>query len=248
MPQIQLLPQNPSFGSQLGQNIGQGASHGISKALGEFQKNKESEKALSGLERLLKGTGVELSDQDKDVFIKSGLKPEVAAHLVGQFAKSRQQEQIAQQKQQSELMEKEKSQQQGQKIFDTAAKMLKQGVAGIGISPGTAIGVNREGVQNRAVFDTLRSKFESQLLPLVNKGALAKQRFDYIMSLIPKSSESQRAIAGKLYALGHELGFDTGVIEEIPWFKKELDKSSGEQNIQSNKQIKEKPSLKEIFG
>ena len=49
MPGIQVLPQNPSFGSQLGQALGSGVSQGISQQLQSHYEQKQKQQQLSAL-------------------------------------------------------------------------------------------------------------------------------------------------------------------------------------------------------
>lgn len=210
------------------QGLGQGAGAGLQQSLADFHKKQTSRKQLGGVLPLLKDAGLELSPEDEKMFLESGLEPEKLIPLAGVLGKQK----ADRQKMEASEKEVQKNKDLGQEAFNVASKMLKQNLSGIGIDPLTKVGVSRKGVQNRALFNTLRSKFESVLLPMVNKGTLAKQRFDYIMSLIPKADESQRAIGGKLYALGHELGFDTSVLEEIPWLKKGVEEIEGGKEVQ----------------
>lgn len=233
---IPIIEGQPSTGTEILRGLGQGMESslpilqsGIQSKLADFNKTKRAESLTQKLE-------------------SAGYEPRIAA--LGGLAISEGQPQLFTAALQEEQKQKAA---QGQKVFDTASKMLKQNLPGIGISPGTALGTNREGVQNRAMFNTLRAKFEATLLPMVNKGNLAKPRFDYIMSLIPEGNESQRSIAGKLYALGHELGYNTDILESIPWVKETLSSIEREQfpsefTKSSFKKEKNRPSLEEIFG
>lgn len=239
---IPILDEQPSFGSELGRALGSGASRGLSEAIEGYQQRKASEKQLSGLLPLLKEAGIDFGTEDQEAFLKSGISPDKLLPFAASMAKQKQERLEGEAQQQVA----EKSKAQGQRVFDIATKMLKQNLPGIGISPTTKTGLNRQGVQNRALFNTLRSKFEATLLPMVNKGTLAKERFNYIMSLIPKADESQRSIAGKLFALGEELGYDTSELSQIPWAKKTIEKIGIEE--EPDGEVKERASLKEIFG
>lgn len=57
MPQIQVLPGVPSFGSQLGKALGGGLSQGISDSLKSFLDNKQAKQISATRDRIAKGTG-----------------------------------------------------------------------------------------------------------------------------------------------------------------------------------------------
>ena len=100
-------------------------------------------------------------------------------------------------------------------------------------SIGIAAPVNRifssEAREDIAEFNGLSARIEAALLPLVSKGTLAKDRFNYIISLLPKASDTDATNRGKLKALSREFGITLGELGQ----KKE--------------QQKEKRSLGEIF-
>ena len=73
MPQFQILEENPSFGSQLAKQLGQGVGGGISSALEEFNKNKKSEQSAAGLSELLKQTGMNIDPVSLQNAIKGGI-------------------------------------------------------------------------------------------------------------------------------------------------------------------------------
>lgn len=240
---IPIIEEQAGFGSDLARALGGGASRGLTEAIENYQQRKSSERQLSGLMPLLKEAGIELGEEDQRAFLQSGMTPEKILPFAASLAKQKQ-ERMAEE---SQMQQVEKSKAQGQHVFDVATKMLKKNLPGIGISPTTKVGLNRAGVQNRALFNTLRSKFEATLLPMVNKGTLAKERFNYIMSLIPKAEESQRSIAGKLFALGEELGYDTSELSQIPWAKEAIEKIGIDEDTATG-QTEKRVSLKEIFG
>lgn len=52
MPNLQILAANPTFGSKLGQALGQGSSEGLQQQLASFQEQKKQSKLASQLENL----------------------------------------------------------------------------------------------------------------------------------------------------------------------------------------------------
>lgn len=203
MPQIQIIPANPTFGTLLAQHLGKAVGD-IGQGYFEGQQNRQ--KRL-GTQTLLQQYGI--TPEQAEVIAKSGLQPkDILAHG-------------------DKLRPKAQAGQQGlQDVFNEMSSLVAQNAPGIGISPGTFLGLNRKGVENRAYFDTMRAKFEAALLPLVNKGSLAKERFNYIMSNIPQGSDSQRVIAGKLKALAKDLDLDASALADIPFLHEDQSQMS----------------------
>lgn len=226
MPQIQELMGNPSFGSQigraLGSGLGAGIGQGISQSIEGFQRQKQGRAALEGIKPLLKQAEFDISPEDEEAFVKSGLDPSIltnfATNLYSQKQKKKKEEQ--------DQAEQAKKQEGLQTTFNELSQMVKENAPGIGISPGTKLGINRQGVQNRNRFNTLRTRIEGALIPLVNKGSLSKERFKFILDNIPKASDSQRSIVGKLQGLATALSedgvpIDTSILGEIDFNKDE---------------------------
>jgi len=90
-------------------------------------------------------------------------------------------------------------------VFGRYDELLKtgSGLGYLGANPARLFNKGREDV---AEFNTLGASIESALMPLVNKGNLAKPRFDYIMSLVPKSSDTKGTVIGKIKGLKREFG------------------------------------------
>lgn len=248
MPQLQVLEGVPGFGERLGQALGGGIGEGISQRLQQYHQQKQNQTALQGLRPFLKEAGIE-SDQDFNQIIQSGLPAQMVANLALESAHRKRQEAFQREKleqqykmHQEKLSSKQKNEGENiQGIFDTMSKMVASDVPGIGISPLTSIGASREGVQNRAMFKSMRSGIEAALVPRVNRGALARDRFQFILSLIPDPSESQRAIAGKLAGLSEALSeegipLDTSVLKTIPWFKETLEKIEPQKKMSEQKE------------
>lgn len=83
--------------------------------------------------------------------------------------------------------------------------LLKKGNIGMGEVLKTT---NPQVREDRANFDGLALGIESTLMPLVNKGTLAKPRFDFIMSRVPSAMDTKATIVGKLKALSSMFGVD----------------------------------------
>jgi len=54
----------------------------------------------------------------------------------------------------------------------------------------------------------LSSSLEAALLPLVNKGVLSRERFKYLVGLLPKSTNTVATNKGKMKALRREFGME----------------------------------------
>jgi|SRR5665213_2871004 len=215
---VQIIPANPSFGTLLAQHLGQ-AGVDIGQGFLQGQQNKQKR---SGISTLLQQYGI--TPEQAQQISGSGIEAkDVLAH--GDKLNPQNPQQAAQQSTQT--------------VFNEMSALLAGNAPGIGVSPLTKVGLNRKGVENRAYFDTMRARFEATLLPLVNKGALSKARFDYILSNIPKASDSQRAIYGKLKALSKDLNLDPSALEAVP-FKEE--DASGMSSNKIPKSSFQKPS------
>ncbi len=225
---VQLIPQESladMLGSQIGQGLGQGFQGGISNAIQSFNEQKKTRGALSGLEPLFKQAGIDFTPEDREAFVKSGLPPEIAANFAQNIFRSKEasrlkEQQLAEKQRiaQKEEQESLKKQEGLQNTFNELGNMVIENQPGIGISPGTKIGLNRKGVENRNKFNSLRTRIEGALVPLVNKGALSKERFKFILDNVPLASDSQRSIVGKLKGLGIALSedgipIDTSILE-----------------------------------
>lgn len=61
-----------------------------------------------------------------------------------------------------------------------------------------------KGRENRAYFDVLAVGIESRLAQMLGKGTLNQKRFDYLMGLLPKASNTDATNRGKLKAFVEE--------------------------------------------
>jgi hypothetical protein len=269
---VQVLPAVPSFGEKLMGALS-GAGSTISKAVQRknamtaLQKllNPESEQpqglAGSPIQNLQQSAPQQQFNPMKMMQIyqlaeeavgPEGAKQLANAYLEKQKLSEKEQTDIRKEQRQETAKKRqevaEKSERQGniQKTFNVASSLLAKNTPGVGVSPGAFTGLSRKAIEGRNTFNTLKGKFESILLPMVNKGTLAKERFNFILSQIPDASDSQRAIAGKLRGLAESLseeGFpiDTKILDSIPWADKQL-KNLGE--VQENA---ERPPLESFF-
>lgn len=95
-----------------------------------------------------------------------------------------------------------------QTSFNTLNRLLKRGNVGFGSS---AIGSVIGGDYARDVgeFQTAAGGLEAMLVDMVSRGTLSNSRFEYITeNLLPKPTDRQATIEGKLKALGDLLGLE----------------------------------------
>lgn len=252
-PLEQLSPYINQFAQSLGQGYQQGSALKNLQALLNGEQSVAPGHAVEGGEGAIQGHSP-MNTVAAFQLAEKALGPESAKVLINDMLQSqklaekeasviRKEERQAYAKQQQEFKEKQSHQANIQKTFNVASSLLAKNTPGVGVSPGAATGLSRKAVEGRNAFNTLRGKFESILLPMVNKGTLAKDRFNFILSQIPEASDSQRAIAGKLRGLSETLseeGFsiDTKILDSIPWASKEL---------KGNLEEQERPPLESFF-
>jgi hypothetical protein len=135
-------------------------------------------------------------------------------------------------KEQKEHAEMERVKETGQKSFNGIVKLLKKGNIGRGSNILSYFG--GETARDTGEFQSLSGGLESMLVDMVSRGALSNSRFEYItQTLLPKPTDSQAEIEGKLSGLAQILGLDTSELEGGP---KKSEKGNG------------KKSLEDIFG
>ena len=133
-------------------------------------------------------------------------------------------------------------------VFSRMKEIREGGRTGYSLS-----GLTPKGRSERAEFNTLGEMFMAQLIPLVNRGALSKPRFDYIKGLIPRSTDTDAAIDGKLSALSRIFDIETGQMksEAQPEAEKSSERQQSEPAVKKiklrhkgSKQIGEVPEEK----
>jgi hypothetical protein len=96
-----------------------------------------------------------------------------------------------------DVNKKQEGTEQVRGAFNRAQEILESGATGF--SAGIATPQGRE---LRSELDTLSEVFISHLIPLLNpRGAISKERFNYIKGLVPNSTDTDAKIKGKLKAL-----------------------------------------------
>lgn len=202
----------PSRSQLLGEQLGQGLNQGISGALSQHFQQKQNQKSLSGLAPLFEQLGV--APDGIGQLVESGLSPQEAIATAGILQK----QQAAQQKARGKTTLTPEKQEGLKSVYSRMQELLNQGRLGISKSPIHLKAnpyLNPQSVEDRAEFDTLNANFEAILKDMVNTGVLSKPRFEYLLSILPKSSDRDRKIKGKLKALAQipELQFLSGSSE-----------------------------------
>lgn len=104
-----------------------------------------------------------------------------------------------------------------QKAYNRMAELLKKG--NIGYGSGIYALTGGKTAEDIGEFSSLSGALESILKDKVSKGVLSKDRFNYIVeTLLPKPTDRQATIKGKLKGLAEILELDSSVLgdEEIP--------------------------------
>ena len=216
MPQIQVLPGAPGFGSQLGQALGMGLggglSQGISAGLNQMLQQKQEAQKMQGLMSALgigagsqggsasipqasASSGVPKLSQEQ-VLAASIMNPQLAPALSSIYKN--------QQKETQDL----ESKQIAQESLDRMSDLLKEGKLGFG-SKLRSKAFGGETAESVGEFESLSGALEAQLVDKVSRGTLSNARFKYITeTLLPKPNDREATIKGKLKALSKELKLD----------------------------------------
>lgn len=100
----------------------------------------------------------------------------------------------------------------GQESFNGIAKLLKKGNVGKG--SGVLGYFGGETAKDTGEFQALSGGLEAMMVDMVSRGALSNTRFQYITeTLLPKPTDTQSEIKGKLKGLSQILGLDASQLE-----------------------------------
>lgn len=107
-----------------------------------------------------------------------------------------------------------------QQSFNTMASLLKRGNLGFGSGvKGVALGGQTS--EDIGEFTSASGAIEALLVDMVSRGTLSNSRFKYITeTLIPKPTDRDREIKGKLKGLAKVLGLDSSELLGGPQFAK----------------------------
>lgn len=176
--------------------IGKGAATGLQDQLGRFH----NEKKLTGLLPLLEKSGLNLDENQKRAFVKSGLDPEKVVQISAALGKQ----------QEAKKEKEEKIAEEKQKLQDTFSRMVELARSpniGIRTTPQQFLGGKAQ--EEQSEFTSLKAELVGALREMVNRGALTNQKFKYITEkLLPEHNDRQAKIRGKLKGIAQVLGVD----------------------------------------
>lgn len=225
---VQILPKIPGFGEQLGQTLGS-VAESLGQGFIQRRNNQLDNQILSSLESEYQSGNVSPLNMIKKFSSISPEKQAALTPIIGQFIANQTQSQgLANQ----ELARKEEV---GGTLNDIADELGK-GHSGLFNYYNKFSGKGRE---SRAYIDTKSLSLEKRLAEMVGKGALSKSRFDYLVSKLPSSNDSDATNRGKLRALAEEFKVEI----KNPKFKEAFKEESN--NPVS--QVKERPSLGSFY-
>lgn len=247
MPQIQIIPGAPGFGSQLGaalgQGLGGGLSQGISAAINQMLEQKSQEQKTA---QLLGALGLGGSQQglepqagietprasrsqmpglsQEQILAASIMNPALAPALSSIY------------KTQQKEMQESQSEKTAQESLDRMSELLAEGRLGLG-SKLKAKAFGGETAEQVGEFESLSGALEALLVDKVSRGTLSNARFKYITeTLLPKPNDREATIRGKLKALSKELGLERPESLE----SKKLTKEAAQKILDQAKGDKEK--------
>lgn len=192
--------QNPgSIADKFAQTFG--------NALGQRSPN------LGSLNQMLQMAGKPRAPKDVlgmgDIAEPSARSSNLAESLRGSSSKSPSR---AEKAQQGKEAEKEHSQQIAQDSFNRMAEILKEGK--LGRTSGLRSYLGGKTAEHSGEFTSLTGALEALLVDQVSRGTLSNTRFEYITkTLLPKPTDSEAEIKGKMKGIAGLLGLDASSLE-----------------------------------
>lgn len=254
MPIIQELLGVPStgglIGKALGEGIGGGFSAGLQQSISEFNAKKQNRNSLAGLQPLLKQAGFDLSPEENEQLLASGLNPELVARSALDLHKQRSVQEMAQQKamadreaQEQKLLADQKELMQKGKTYKSIMNKMQELKPYVGTtmvpftkSAGGHIPYT-EAAKKRANINTLRLSLEGLFRDLTLKGQFPKAIYERILEELPTSEDSEKVYQGKLDAVNQLIEAHFGQSDMAEGFEEGAPPKEGK-----------RMSLEEIFG
>lgn len=235
----------------------------IPKFFMEQEKKKKADQAFEALTGI-KGEG--LSDEFRQKILQSYLegkkqqqqfkydleKQKELKRLERENEEYKQKNAPSKPKSPTELKEEENERvhQTGQEAFDSMVSLLNKGNLGLGSDISSIFSnATREDIGE---FTSLTGALEAVLVDMVSRGTLSNTRFNYIKNdLLPKSSDSDAKIKGKLKGLAKILKFDDSSLTGKSSKKSEktiemMDAEGNTYDIPEN--LREKAKAKGLLG
>ena len=210
---VQILQENkrPSFGQKFSNAVGVGLQ-GANDFMQKKQAQEQQQQRNAQLQQL---TGMDISSLPENMQ-QEVLKSVFAKELQGE--KYGFENEKAGQKLRGEQEEKNASKKITQGAFDRIAQLIPKVGKGSGI-----LGMfGGKQAEHSGEFSSLTGALESHLVDMVNKGTLSNTRFKYITeTLLPKPTDTQDEIKGKMKGLALILDLDPSVLGSSPIYQQE---------------------------
>lgn len=207
-----MLSDVPSFGRQISAGLGSGLGQGLSQgaqlaAKMSMEKQKQSQKQQL-IQQLMGSPASEEGFQvtPEKILAATSIDPALGRNLA----------ELYKTQEKTRATEREESRVKGtaQSAFNRMAEILKEGKLGItaGLRSKSPIGFEKT-AESVGEFQSLSGALEAMLVDMVSRGTLSNTRFKYITeTLLPKPTDREPAIKGKLKALSTELGLDASAL------------------------------------
>lgn len=219
--------KRPSTSEKFGQAFAN-AGQSLGESYSDYRQTQEDKSNREKSDRAIKERfGIDLSDIDPEQ-----RKLILSQKLIGQNQQELQKNKppsASDLKSQKENEESEKVRETAQKSFNGIAGLLKKNNVGRGSGViGSLFG--GETAKDTGEFNSLSGGLEAMLVDMVSRGTLSNSRFRYITeTLLPKPTDRQKEIEGKLKGLAEILGLDAS---ELVVNEKSGDKSNGKMSLE----------------
>ena len=178
------------IGQAVGQGLGGGLQAGLTKGIESYYGHKKSRNALAGLKPLFKQAGINLSPEDEESFIESGIDPKVAADFASDIIKNKKVEDT------SELQGLSNTLDELDNLVEYTGKEIP------GFKSATYGGLNRKAVEKREQIDKMGFFAADKIFTQFNKGTVSIPKFEQIKKeLAPNSKLSEREYKARVNAL-----------------------------------------------
>lgn len=207
---VTVLPSRPPKQPSFGQQIVGGLLGGVPGAIDKFQAMEQKQQAQQ--------MQMEQENRQRDAFAEL-LGPEyrnLPMETLQEFGKialkAQADKELQAQKLSGKAQEKQQIQDTAQNAFNRMAELLHGGNLGFGSGVKSFFGGKT--AENTAEFDTLTGALEAMMVDMVSRGTLSNSRFKYITEfLLPKSTDIDSKIMGKLKAVARELNLDPAALQ-----------------------------------
>jgi len=171
-------------------------------------------------EAALKDKATKTAAEVKEILTKAGETEEEAQRLstilTPSSANARYRTNVATQKVEDKKTEKQKSEDKEKQIAQKAYDNIVQLVPDAGVGTGALSYFGGKNAKTLGEFTSLTGALESILVDKVSRGTLSNARFNYIKdTLLPKATDTQAEIKGKLKGLATILELDDASLQQL---------------------------------